>query len=186
MRDLNFFEPFLDKRQFRFNKMTILYFLLVAVIVGLGIWGGLNQIQINALNREVNSLREVAENPATVKKVEEIKAFEEETAQFRAEVERIIQLDKNIQARDIIGENLLEDINSRLPEGVFLNTLNVAGREIQMSGFATDKYSIAEFGKGLEQLPYSDSVFISNISAIDSYYSYSMNLTLNEVLVDAN
>jgi type IV pilus assembly protein PilN len=99
MRDLNFFEPFLDKRQFRFNKMTILYFLLVAVIVGLGIWGGLNQIQINALNREVNSLREVAENPATVKKVEEIKAFEEETAQFRAEVERIIQLDKNIQAR---------------------------------------------------------------------------------------
>jgi hypothetical protein len=55
-----------------------------------------------------------------------------------------------------------------------------------MSGFATDKYSIAEFGKGLEQLPYSDSIFISNISAIDSYYRYSMNLTLKEVLVDAN
>lgn len=186
MRDLNFFEPFLDKRQFRFNKIMVLYFLLIAVIVGLGIWGGLNQIQINALKREVSSLKEVAENPVTVKKVEEIKAFEEETAQFRAEVERIIQLDKSIQARDIIGENLLEDINSRLPEGVFLTNLNVSGRELQMTGFATDKYSIAEFGKGLELLPYADGIFISNISAIESYYRYSMNLTLKEVLVDAN
>lgn len=186
MRDLNFFEPFLDKRQFKFNKMVFLYIVLLSVIVGLGAWAGFNQIQINALNREVNSLREVAENPATVKKVEEIKAFEEETKQFRAEVERIVQLDKSIQARDIIGENLLEDINSRLPEGVFLTTLNVAGREIQMNGFATSKYSIAEFGKGLEQLPYADNVFISNISSVEDYYRYNMNLSLEEVLVDAN
>jgi type IV pilus assembly protein PilN len=186
MRDLNFFEPFLDKRQFKFNKMVLLYILLLAVIVGLGAWAGFNQIQINALKKDVAGLKEVAENPETVKKVEEIKAFEEQTNQFRAEVERIRQLDKNIQARDIIGENLLEDINSRLPEGVFLTTLNVAGREIQMNGYATDKYSIAEFGKGLEQLPYANNIFISNISAVESYYRYNMNLSLREVLVDAN
>ena len=186
MRDLNFFEPFLDKKQFKFNKMVLLYILLLAVVIGLGAWAGFNQIQINALNKEVNSLREVAENPVTVKKVEEIKAFEEETSQFRAEVERIRQLDKNIQARDIIGENLLEDINSRLPEGVFLSNLNVQGREIQMNGFAMDKYSIAEFGKGLEMLPYADNIFVSNISAVESYFRYNMNLSLKEVLVDAN
>lgn len=186
MRDLNFFEPFLEKRQFKFNKMMILYVLLLLTIVGLGAWAGYNQIQINALEREVAGLREVAENPETVKKVEEILAFEEQTNQFKAEVERIRQLDRNIQARDIIGENLLEDINSKLPEGVFLTNLNVAGREIMMNGYATDKYSIAEFGKGLEQLPYSDNIFVSNISLEESYYRYNMNLTLKEVLVDAN
>ncbi|WP_409227549.1 PilN domain-containing protein [Gudongella sp. SC589] len=186
MRDMNFFDPFIEKKQFTFNKMLFLYGLLFLVIVGLGVMVGMNQLKINALQKEVNSLRQVAEDPQTVKRVEEIRAFEEETEQFKQEVERIRTLDKNIQARDVIGEELLDDINSKLPEGVFLGNLSASGSEIRIAGFAEDRYSIAEFAKGLERLPVASKAFVSNISAVESYYRFNLDLTLEEVLVDVN
>lgn len=186
MRDLNFFEPFLDKKQLKFNKMIFLYILLFAVVIGLGAWGAYNQVQINALEKEVASLNAVANDPQTVQKVEEVKAFEDETERFKSEVDNIRSLDQSIQARDVIGEDLLYDINSRLPQGVFLTNMSINGRDIQLTGYAEDQYSIAEFGKGLEKLPDAQEIFISNISAIESYYRFGMNLTLKEVLVNAN
>jgi len=186
MRDLNFFEPFLDKKQLKFNKMIFLYLLLAIAVIGLGVLGALNQLEINALQKDVDSLSAVANDPQTLKKVEAVKAFETETEQFKGEVENIKSLDKSIQARDVIGEDLLYDINSRLPGGVFLTNMSITGRDIQLTGFAEDQYSIAEFGKGLEKLPDAQEIFISNISAVESYYRFAMNLTLKEVLVDAN
>ncbi|MGM0395600.1 MAG: PilN domain-containing protein [Bacillota bacterium] len=186
MRDLNFFDPFIEKKQFAFNKMILLYILLFAIILGLGIVAGINQMKINALQKEVASLRQVAEDPKTVKRVAEIQAFADETDQFREEVERIRALDQNIQARDIIGENLLDDINVKLPEGVFLGNLSLSGNEIRISGFAEDRYSIAEFAKGLENLSVSDQAFVSNISAVENYYRFNLDLSLKEVLVDVN
>ena len=186
MRDLNFFEPFIEKKQLKFDKMLVLYSILFIVLIGLIIWGGFNQVKIASLNKEVKSLRTVAEDPDTNKKVDEIKAFEEETAQFKAEVERIIALDESIQARDVIGDDLLKDINSKLPQGVFLSNMSASGWDIQISGFAEDKYSIAEFTKGLSELPMVENVFISNISEVESYYNYNLEISLWEVLVDAN
>ena len=148
--------------------------------------GALNQVKITSLKKDVNSLKVVAEDPATNKKVDEIKAFEEETAQFKAEVDRIIALDQNIQARDVIGDNLLKDINSKLPPEVFLSNMSASGWQIQISGFAEDKYSIAEFAKGLTELPQVENVFISNISEVESYYNCNLEIKLWEVLVDAN
>lgn len=186
MRDLNFFEPFLDKKRRKFNKMIFLYLLLAAVVIGLGVLGTLNQLEINALEKEVSSLSAVANDPQTLQKVEEVKAFEEETEKFKAEVDNIRLLDASIRARDVIGEELLYDINSRLPQGVFLTNMNVVGREISLTGYAEDQYSIAEFGKGLVNLPEAKEIFISNIQGIESYYRFNLNLTLKEVLVDAN
>jgi type IV pilus assembly protein PilN len=186
MRDLNFFEPFIEKRQFKFDKMLLLYLILIIVLVGVMVSGAFNQIKIASLNEEVKSLDAVVQDPETNKKVEEIKVFEGETAEFKAEVERIIALDQSIQARDVIGENLLNDINSKLPEAVFLSNMSVSGWQVQISGFAEDKYSIAEFGKGLTELPMVEDVFISNISEVESYYNYNLEMSLREVLVNEN
>ena len=186
MRDLNFFEPFIEKRQFKFDKMILLYLILFVVLIGLVVTAGLNQIKISSLNKDVKALNVVAGDPEINKKVDDIKVFEEETAQFKEEVDRIIALDQSIQARDVIGENLLKEINSKLPQGVFLSNMSVSGWQVQISGFAEDKYSIAEFGKGLTELPMVNDVFISNISEVESYYNYNLEIALVELLVDAN
>lgn len=186
MRDLNFFEPFLDKKQIRFNKMVILYFLLLASMIGLSVLAGLNQVKINSLKNDVNSLAVVANNPQTLQKIEEINAFEQEVARFRTEVDNIRSLDASIKARDVIREDLLYDINTRLPMGVFLTNMRIVGKDIQLTGYAEDQYSIAEFGKGLEVLENANEVFISNISSVESYYKFDLNLILKEVLVNVN
>jgi type IV pilus assembly protein PilN len=186
MRDLNFFEPFIDKKQFKFNRMILLYALLFLVILGVGGFAAMNQVTINALQKDVNSLRQVADNPDTVAKVAEVEAFAQETDQFGQEVENIRTLDKNIQARDVIGDDILDQINEKLPEGVFIVNINISGRTISISGFGEDRYSIAEFAKGLEELPLSSGVFVSNITAVESYYSFNLDLELQEVMVDVN
>lgn len=186
MRDLNFFEPYIDKKQFKFDRLVLLYGLLFIVILGLIIFAGVNKFEINALEKEVKTLSEVANDPETVKRVTAIKAFEDETSQFREEVENIRILDKNIQARDVIGEDILEQINTKLPNGVFLTNISISGRTISISGFGEDRYSIAEFTKGLEELPTIYSTFVSNISAVESYYSFNIDVELEEVLVDVS
>lgn len=186
MRDLNFFEPYIEKREFKFNKMILLYLLLILSIIGASAIGIRNQFKISALNREVIDRVQIAENPATVKKVEEIKALETEVNTFRDEVNKIIDLDKNIEAKDIIGEELLKKVRAAMPPDLFLTSLNASNNEVQISGVAKDTYTIAEFGKGLELLEESESLFLSGITGEEEYYNFDLNLTLKDVSIDGS
>lgn len=185
MRDLNFFEPYIEKRELKFNKIYIFYALCILALTGITVYGIYNQIRIGILNREIKDRVAIAEEPTMVKKVEEIKALETEVATFRAEVEKIVQLDKSIEDNDIIGEQLLQQIKSKMPADLFLSNFSAYDREIQISGISKDKYSIAEFQKGLEDIEDTEAIFVSNITSTEDYYNFVLNLTLKEVAVDA-
>ena len=184
MRDLNFFEPYVEKRKHKFNKSYIFYALCILALTGITVYGIYNQIRIGTLNREIKDRVAIAEEPTTVKKVEEIKALETEVSTFRAEVEKIVQLDKSIEDNDIIGEQLLQQIKSKMPADLFLSNFSAYDREIQISGISKDKYSIAEFEKGLEAIEDTESIFVSNITSTEDYYNFVLILTLKEVAID--
>ncbi len=184
MRDLNFFESYVEKREFKFQKIHLLYGLLILSIVGILGYSLTNHLKINNLNRDIGDRKEVAENPVTVKKVEEIKALETQVNTFRDEVNKIIQLDKSIEAKDIIGEDLLKKIRSKMPSDLFLSNFSIYERDIQINGIARETYSIAEFVKGLQSLEETESVFISSINSTEDYYNFVLNLTLKDVSID--
>lgn len=186
MRDLNFFESYIEKREFKFQKIHLLYGLLILSIVGILGYSLANQLKIGNLNADIVERKEVAENPVTVKKVEEIKALETEVSTFRDEVNKIIQLDQSIEAKDVIGEDLLKQIRSKMPRDLFLSNISIYERDIQISGIARDTYSIAEFVKGLEIMEESESIFISSINSIEDYYNFALNLTLKDVSIDGD
>lgn len=186
MKDLNFFEPYIEKRQLKFDKMFILYGLLILSIIAISVYGVYNQLQISSLSADVLDRKAIAENPTTIAKVDEIKALEAEVSTFRDEVNKIIELDKSIEAKDIIGEELLKKIKTKMPSDLFLTNFNAYEREIQLSGIAKDTYSIAEFGKGLEQIEEAESTFVSNITNTEDYYNFVLNLTLKDVTIDGN
>lgn len=186
MRDLNFFESYIEKREFKFQKNHLLYGLLILSIVGILGYSLANQLKIGNLNADIVERKEVAENPVTVKKVEEIKALETEVSTFRDEVNKIIQLDQSIEAKDVIGEDLLKQIRSKMPRDLFLSNISIYERDIQISGIARDTYSIAEFVKGLEIMEESESIFISSINSIEDYYNFALNLTLKDVSIDGD
>ncbi|MPM73339.1 hypothetical protein SDC9_120319 [bioreactor metagenome] len=134
----------------------------------------------------VDGKREVAEDPKTVNKYNEIKGLENEMSIFKEEVDKIVKLDKNIAKNDIVSEDLVSEIKSKMPADLFMTNFSVSGREMQISGVAKDSYSIAEFSKSLKLIKDVESVFVSNINnnKEEGNYSFVLNTTFKEVNID--
>ena len=181
MRDLNFFEPFIEKTEFKIDKKIIFFAVGMFALLSLVSYTVYNSIIIRHQDRMVQSLKTTAENPGTLKKVEEIQEKEIEVNEFREAVEKIRYLDETIAKRDIIDEALLDKITARMPESLFLTSLSIYNREIQIVGIAKDKLSIAELEKGLEDLDDLEEIFISNISLEEDFYNFTINITLKDV-----
>ena len=186
MKDLNFFEPYIEKREFKFNKIYPLYGVFIIAIISITGYGVYNQLQINSLTKDVSKRRTIAEDPTTLTKVKEIKDLETEVNTFREEVTKIINLDKSIEAKDIIGEELLKQIKNKMPTDLFLTSFSAFDREIQISGVSKSTYSVADLVKGLEQIDETESIFVSNITNSEDYYNFVLNLTLKDVDMDGN
>ncbi len=184
MSDLNFFEPYIEKRDFRFNKINLLYVLLgltIVVVVALGVY---NRVHLSMLYSQIRERRAIVEDPYIVKKYNEIKTLEDEMVVFSAEVDRIIAMDKNIAKTAIISDTLMSEIKSKMPDDLFLTNFNASGRDIQISGAAKDSKSIAEFSRGLGQIRDVESVFISNIDNTGEIFSFVLNTTFKDVNID--
>lgn len=184
MRDLNFFEDYIEKTEFKIDKRLV--YISLSVFLGLFFvfYTVYNSIIIKQESKLVNSLRITAENPDMLKRVEEIKTKEEEVKEFRESVEKIRLLNETIKGRDIIDERILETITRRMPEDLFLTSLGIYNGQIQIVGISKDKWSIAEFEKALEVLEDLEEIFISNISLQDDYYNFTIDISLMGVGLD--
>lgn len=181
MRDLNFFEPYIEKSEFKLDKIIVFFAIAMFAFLSLGTYTVYNSIIIKQQYRMVQSLKTTAENPRTLKKVEEIQEKEIEVNEFREAVGKIRYLDETIAKKEIIDQALLDKITSRMPEDLFLTSLSIYNREIQIVGIAKDKLSIAELKKGLEDLDDLEEIFISNISLEEDFYNFTLNITLKDV-----
>lgn len=186
MKDLNFFEPYIEKREFKFTKITFLYLLLVLVVLAMTGLGAYNQLAINTLKKQVASKQEVVNDPKTVEKVAEIKELEAEVTTFREEVEKVIRLDENIELGDYIDKDFVAEIRSKMPADMFLTSMSIQNRDLNISGISRDTYSVAEFAKGLSLMEETESVFISNITANELSHDFQLNMTLKDVSVDGD
>lgn len=184
MRDLNFFEPYIDKKSTKISFLTVLYSLIGLSLLIVIILGVYNQLKISNLHKDVNYREAIVNDPQTVKKVEEIKKFDEEVAQFKSEVEKIVALDKNIVENENITPDLFKEISKKLPEGVFISSLQASNANLSISGFSMDRYSIAEFQKGLETIDIITSTFVPSITKVDSYYRFDISAGIKEVQED--
>ncbi|HHZ02817.1 MAG TPA: PilN domain-containing protein [Tissierellia bacterium] len=184
MVDLNFFEPYIERREFRFNRMVLLYILLALCLVGVAAIGIYNQVQLSMLQGEVEARRALAEEPGLVSKYEEIKELENEMETFKREVENIIKMDKNIAKSDIISEELLNEIRSKMPEDLFLTNLSASGRDVRINGATKDSNSVAEFSKGLRFIKDVESVFIDSIDKLEDNYNFVLNIVFKDVNID--
>lgn len=184
MKDLNFFEPYIEKSEFKIDKKLIVTGVLIFAFLSLSTYTIYNSMIIKQEARIVQSLKDTAENATTLKKVEEIREKENEVTEFRESVEKIRYLDQIIAEEDIIDEDLLGTINSRIPEDLFLTSLSIYNHEIQIVGISKDKWSIAELEKGLEDIENLEEIFISNISLQDDFYNFTINITLKDVEED--
>lgn len=184
MRDINFFEQYIEKREVKIDKKLIYFTLSSFLILSLITYIIYNAMLIKQDSIMVENLRSTAENIKTVEKAESIKAKQIEVAEFKESVDKIKQLNKTLEGRDVIDEKLLDMITSKIPEDLFLTSMSINGRDIQIVGIADDKWSIAELQKGLEDLLDVEESFVSNISLQEDHYNFNINITLKDVIVD--
>lgn len=184
MKDLNFFEQYIEKREVKIDKKLIYFTLSSFVILSLITYIIYNTMLIKQGTQMVENLRSTSENAKTLGKVESIKVKQAEVAEFKESVDKIKQLDKTLEGRDVIDEKLLDMITSKIPEYLFLTSLSINGRDIQLVGIASDKWSIAELQRGLEDLLDVEESFVSNISLEEDHYNFNINITLKDVSVD--
>lgn len=181
MRDLNFFEPYVEKKDIKLSKELVFTLSAVFLLTLFTSYSIINYIKINKMKAEIRDLKIIAENPKIVERVEVIKEQEDEVSLFKLEVERIRDLNENIKNTDFIKEDFLKSITAKMPQGMFLTSYRVNHREISISGLAEDKLSVAEFRKGLEKIENVEEIFISNINRNEEYYNFNLTCTLEEV-----
>lgn len=178
MRDLNFFEIYIEKKEIKVNKKILYFIASISAIILLLIYTIYSEIVIRRETKTIKNLKIIAEDSKILKKVDEIKEKEIEVNQFRESVEKLKLLDMAIEERDIVDKVLLDKINDNVPEEIFLTSLSIQGGDIYIVGISKDKWSIAEFQKGLESLENCEEIFVSNISKQEEYYNFSLNITL--------
>lgn len=184
MKDLNFFDTYIEKRDFNDYKQWISFAIFGFILLTLTSKGIVNHIKIQRLNKEVNRLKVIAENPETISRVNSIKEKEQETHAFKEEVNKIKILDELIEEENVISGDFLYLISSRLPEDTFLTSLSVSSKEMNLVGIAQDTWNVAEFGKGLEYIEEVDEIFISDISRESYFYHFNINVFLKGEVTD--
>lgn len=181
MRDLNFFEDYIEKDQLKIDKKLVCFTVSIFIVLSVFTYSLYNSMIIKQETKIVASLKTVAENRETLKTVEKIKEKEFEVKEFRFFVEKIRKLNNIIESKDIINESLLDSITFKIPKDLFLTSIGINNNDIQLVGMAKDKWSIAEFQKGLEVLHNVEDIFISNISLQEEYYTFNINITVEDL-----
>ena len=180
MKDLNFFEPYIEKKEFKLTKSLVLYSLLVVICLGLISYAGINGMKIMRLSSQVEELQAQAENPDIVKKVTYIHEKEEEMNLFKTEVENIQYMDEIIESKEIVSEELIKNITYNLPKDTYLTSITIYVDSISILGISNDKWSIAEFARALETIEGLDVIYISSISTVEDRFSFNLDISLEE------
>ena len=164
MKDLNFFESYLDKREFSINKEFIYYTLSILLILSILIYSIYNQIKIRIISKDIYRLRVTVEDERTNKKVDQVSNKKEELDELKDFVEKIKLLDNTLEEESVIDNRLLEAIQYSLPNEIFLTSISIYTEYIEIIGVAEDKWSIADLVGNLGRIEEFKEVFISNIS----------------------
>ena len=184
MKDLNFFESYIEKRKFNIDKRLIYYFIAILLVLFIVFYSIFNQIKIRRISKDVAKLRSIVEDEKINKKVTEINEKKKEVAKFNESLDKIKLLDNVIEEDNIIDDYLLENITSRMPDDVFFTSISIYTDNIQIIGISKDKWSIAELGKSLGSIEEFKEIFITNISFEEDNYNFTLNINLKDVNMD--
>lgn len=179
MRDLNFFQPYIEDKKFKLEKESI-FRLFIIVFIGLitlfGVW---NQVRIVRLDRELARLKEGVERMVADEDVKKLLDKQKKINEIRKNIGKISKEDEKINEYDLINEELLAIIDSKLPKNLSITSISGDIYDIEIVGTAGKKDSIVKFEEKLQDTDILDT-FVSNISLVDKKYNFSLNIKLKE------
>ena len=186
MKDINFFEPYIEKKQFKINVEMVYYLLAIVLVVCMILYSFLNQIRINSMQKSINIMKTKIEAEKVQNEIDKLNKKKHEVDEAKSQIENLRRIDESIVSNDNINEFLLQTITSRVSENIFFNSISLNMDSIQIEGIANDRQSVAQFQYSLSNVEGFKKVFISNISLDGKYYRFTLAINLKDVSSDGN
>ena len=180
MKDLNFFELYIEKKEFKIDREIIIFFVAIIFVLSIITYSILNQVRISRLTKRVSNLKSQVETPNIKEKVENLQLQEDEINYLSEKIEKLNMIDEYVLESDVINEYFLQTITSRTPENIFLNAIDINTSLISIQGTSRDKYSVAEFEHSIKNTEGFIATFISDIYLDNGYYNFSLNIKLRD------
>ena len=178
MKDFNFFEPYLDKREISGPNVLIFYAVALVVVLGLIIYPLINVFKINSLNKSVTAMKTSLESSTIYERLDIVEQKKEKVSEMEEKSLLLRDADKIIESRDVVNDLLLNRITEKIPKEVFLKSLNLSAGQIQMQGMATGNLAVACLETNLKSDKGFKDIYISNISLRDGLYDFSIDFAL--------
>lgn len=185
MRDFNFFEPYLTKRNRLTKKQWILYVCFSIICITIIILPIIDQIIIKNMEKQTMIVSVIVNAEEAQEERDEMNNKQKQIQEIQDYYKVLKSIDDEIRQIDIINDLFIQTITERVPEEIFFQSINIDQDLIQITGFARHNASIAKFEQNLREFPYFKNVFISNISANMESYIFTISFKVKGVLDDA-
>lgn len=146
--------------------------LIAGIAIGLivvGIWWFLLNGKLNAVDEEVRRAeREVEELRPIIEEVEAFKAKQ-------AELERKIDVIKNLKKNQKGPVEIMDKVSRALPDLLWLNRMTVRGTSVDITGQALNTNAIAAFIENLDKVPEFEEPDTQDVSKSGPGYTFKLS-----------
>jgi type IV pilus assembly protein PilN len=184
MKDLNFFKPYLGKKQQRKNSNRYIYGVMVIVVISIIVTFAINTTQIVLLDRSISSYNEKLSASEIQTQLKEAENINSKISVLKKYETALTDVAISVKKRDNVSDTLLNEISGTLPSEVSFKTLNVTENTVTMQGTSTNRTAVAELKHNLSELPIMKDVYVNSIdtqSAVEGEYSFDINCVLKDV-----
>lgn len=181
MRDINFFEPYKSRSK---GENSTYYYKIIGLVVILLIVStfSINISRILILEREIANYEEQLNKESIQDKVKEAEIINTQLnalTKYETDLDTVLT---SVEDRDIVSNQILEDIDSTVPKNVDFKTMNINHELINIQAVTTSRQAIGEIQHNLKNISYISDVHIESISSSESLqgeYSFNIKCYLN-------
>lgn len=180
MRDKNFFDPYVGKKNSRDEKQKLVAIVAGGFTILILSYTLVNVVKIPMLKREIARVTsELNENQLNEKKesVEQKKEILAELKQIETEIDYV---SFELNEKDKLGVYLVETITNSMPSDIFLKSIDINEEMITLEGISRTKEDIAQLEANLRQVIYFKEVFIPGINTEEGFYNFTITMNLTE------
>ncbi len=174
MRDYNFFEPYIKKSRKIDKNKIILLCLLGIMIISATTYPIMITLRTIKINNSIAAMKTEMLSDETKQNNSEITVLQRKIQEREQQLQFLGEIDDIMKDVDLIDEYLIYTVSSAVPEGIFLNTVNISSSDIKMTGTSLEKTLIAELQYNLRQCDTFEEIFIPSITFDNGYYDFSV------------
>ncbi|MCC5911464.1 MAG: PilN domain-containing protein [Clostridiaceae bacterium] len=185
MRDFNFFEPYIDKKETEVTrKQFILYIATTAIVIAALFYPLVNIFQQHRIKGSITAMQMSLEADETYEKIQRIEEKQQRINRKVTKLATLTEMEENLKQQSFIDDQLMYTITGTIPQEIFFERLTFTNNIVEIQGYAVDKAKIALLEQRLHTIPDFVEIFIPSISIEEGFYRFTLTFTIKEVTAD--